>query len=634
MEIPLKRLTYCLYKTSRESAYTRKDLPKSNGGVRTIHAVSGPIKGLQRTALDKLQEDFKPTAYAHGFTPEKSILTNAYVHQGSKIILRIDLKDFFPSINFGRVRGMFMSPPFKFGEQAATAMAQMSCLAGSEDVLPQGGVLSPYIANMLCRRLDARLAGLSRTWKCRFTRYADDCVFSTNDTKRLNAEKFVAQVEEIIREEGFQINPDKTRVMYPHERQMVTGVVVNDGININRRYYRSLRALLHNWKKYGISSQLVKSGGFKDERNPGPRFERDGDIFRLNGWEFSKEQAEEKFARHVLGRILFLLQATNFVPPSTEGYLEGEKDETAKKMVAKRKEALAEKPRSQAAQKLLLKYFHLVSKRKHLDDLKNAAYRQLQRYPIRELVARHPHLKIELRSGISRYQIRAQALQEYQKRPETRKCVERIHECDDLAEAGGLLDELANTDVRFAGLPRGDLRVLLKEMTKFASYPAFGANHARSFFASLRDSETGLGQILHHPEHSMSDLNESMGKFVDPVFWWLPFGLREDIDKIDDLLEGVSRQLGDDAKIDWLAHELTEKETLKLKKDTRFHRKEGTRLHEAVNEVVKRVAKTYDRELPEICNELSDKSTAYTHVRSVRLALDEIILSMITHSDK
>jgi RNA-directed DNA polymerase len=158
LKIPLKRLTYCLYKTSRESAYERIDLPKSSGGVRTIHAVSGPIKGLQRTALDRLQEDFKPTAYAHGFSPEKSIFTNAYVHQRSKIILRIDLKDFFPSINFGRVRGMFMGPPFKFGEEAATAMAQMSCLAGSEDTLPQGGVLSPYIANMLCRRLDARLA--------------------------------------------------------------------------------------------------------------------------------------------------------------------------------------------------------------------------------------------------------------------------------------------------------------------------------------------------------------------------------------------------------------------------------------------------------------------------------------------
>ena len=143
---------------------------------------------------------------------------------------------------------MFMGPPFKFGEQAATAMAQMACLAGSEDTLPQGGVLSPYIANMLCRRLDARLAGLAKTWKCRFTRYADDCVFSTNDVKNFNAEKFTARITAIIEDEGFQLNHDKTRVMYPHERQMVTGIVVNDGINVNRRYYRSLRALLHNWE--------------------------------------------------------------------------------------------------------------------------------------------------------------------------------------------------------------------------------------------------------------------------------------------------------------------------------------------------------------------------------------------------
>ncbi len=405
----LRWLTFCLIKTTRKSAYTRKELPKSNGGVRTIHAVSGPLKKLQEDALKQLTTDFKPSAYAHGFTSKKSILTNAYVHQRSKIDLRIDLKDFFPSINFGRVRGMFMGPPFKFGEQAATSMAQMACLAGPEDTLPQGGVLSPYIANMLCRRLDARLAGLAKTWKCRFTRYADDCVFSTNDVNNFNAVKFTARITAIIEDEGFQLNHDKTRVMYPHERQMVTGIVVNDGINVNRRYYRSLRALLHNWDKHGIYSQLVRRKPFRDERNPGPRFELFGNtVYRLQGSEreYNKEQAKQKFARHVLGRILFLLRATNFVPPLTEGYLSKETGANRDIITAKRREALAKLPRSEAAQELLLKFYRLVSKPdENLIELKKIAKRHLDNYPVSARIEKYPQHRLEV-GAKTRHQIR------------------------------------------------------------------------------------------------------------------------------------------------------------------------------------------------------------------------------------
>jgi retron-type reverse transcriptase len=633
LDIPLKLLTYCLYAMSRESAYTKKGLRKSSGGVRAIHAVSEPLRGLQRTALDRLQGDFKPSAYAHGFSQDKSILTNAYVHQRSKMVLRVDVKDFFPSINFGRVRGMFLGPPFKFGEQAATAMAQMSCLAGSEDTLPQGGVLSPYVANMLCRRLDARLAGLAKIWKCRFTRYADDCIFSTNDLKNFNAEKFTALIISIFEEEGFQINDDKTRIMYPNDRQMVTGIVVNDGININRRYYRSLRALLHNWKSYGISSQLVKKGGFKDERNPGPRFARDGDVFRLNGQEFCKEHAEKKFARHVLGRILFLLQATNFVPPFTEGYLAREKPESAERIAKKRRETLAERPRSQAAQKLLLEYYHLVSKPKHLIELKKAAYKQLQRYPIREYIARHPHIKTELSTGKSRYKIREQALEDYRERDETKDRLYQINHFSDMNDAKELLTELERTDIRFAGLVETDYKALVNKMADLAQYPSFDTDSARSFFASLRDSETGFGQILHHTRRSMNDMNEVMSKVVDPIYWRLPFDLRNDLDKVDDLLEKVSRQLGPNEKIDWIADELTKRETSELKQKTRFHGKEGTPLHEAVSLIVNRVKKEHSGELSEICNDLKDRNVAYAHVPSVLSALEDIIRSMMTHSD-
>ena len=103
----------------------------------------------------------------------------------------MDLKDFFHSINFGRVRGMFMSYPFEFGDNAATIMAQLSCLDEMVGILPQGGPLSPYIANMMCRRLDKRLAEVARSHRCHFTRYADDITFSTNDISQDNIDDLI-----------------------------------------------------------------------------------------------------------------------------------------------------------------------------------------------------------------------------------------------------------------------------------------------------------------------------------------------------------------------------------------------------------------------------------------------------------
>ena len=119
------------------------------------------LKGLQRKLLARLEKDFKPSAYAHGFTKGKSIISNAAYHRRKKCIIKVDIRDFFPSINFGRVQGMLQGAPFHFGAEAAVTLAQITCLDNEGGVLPQGAATSPYIANMICRRLDSRLAGIA-----------------------------------------------------------------------------------------------------------------------------------------------------------------------------------------------------------------------------------------------------------------------------------------------------------------------------------------------------------------------------------------------------------------------------------------------------------------------------------------
>ena len=110
----LNYVLYGLYGKDRRSAYRAFEIKKSSGKTRVLHAVSGPLKDVQRKALDKLEEHFKPSAYAHGFVKQKSIISNAAIHRRKRRIIKVDMEDFFPSINFGRVQGMFLAPPFNF----------------------------------------------------------------------------------------------------------------------------------------------------------------------------------------------------------------------------------------------------------------------------------------------------------------------------------------------------------------------------------------------------------------------------------------------------------------------------------------------------------------------------------------
>ncbi|AMK23500.1 retron Ec67 family RNA-directed DNA polymerase/endonuclease [Sphingobium sp. TKS] len=259
-------LAYLLYHLPSAQKYTTFTIPKRDGTPRQILAPTPKLKLLQRRlanvlylALADIDKAGAPRRQlSHGFAKHLSIVTNAAVHKRRRYVLNLDLKDFFPSINFGRVRGMFIKDKrFGLDPKVATLIAQIAC---HDHVLPQGSPCSPVISNVVGHLLDIRLVRFAKAQKCTYSRYADDITFSTN------AKAFPADVAapipgsehnwalgaallKEIDKAGFDVNPAKTRMQYRGSRQVATGLLVNEKPNIRPEYYRTVRAMC--WSLFG-----------------------------------------------------------------------------------------------------------------------------------------------------------------------------------------------------------------------------------------------------------------------------------------------------------------------------------------------------------------------------------------------
>lgn len=309
-------------KYNRSRFYEEKVIPKRNGDIRIIHAVKGALWYVQRKTYEYLSDNYKPHAAAKGFIKEGGIVKHSLIHRNKKLVMSFDIKDFFPTITFARVMGMFQAPPFKFSREKSIVYAQICCLPEDNGPLPQGGITSPYISNMICRKLDSRFLEYANKEKFHYSRYADDLTFSTDENVNYGKlEKFVAK---ILTDEGFQINKSKSRLMKKSDRQVVTGVVVNEGLNVNRKYIRSLRALIYNCKKNGVYKEATKNQKTYNEELQRPWYRisclpfsinENGDYLKSNGRTFKykdiengeflspRKQVIEHFKRHVNGRL-------------------------------------------------------------------------------------------------------------------------------------------------------------------------------------------------------------------------------------------------------------------------------------------------------------------------------------------
>ncbi|MBS0250656.1 MAG: RNA-directed DNA polymerase [Proteobacteria bacterium] len=252
------KLRYFSQHRFRETAshYVTFAIPKRSGGERLIHAPKRQLKAVLRRLNTLLVSKLPVSKHAHGFLQGRSVATNAAPHVGKAVVLHFDIKDCFPSIHYGRVRGLLIALGYSYPVAAALAVLmtesprQPVVAEGKTYQVPigprvciQGAPTSPGLCNAILLRLDHRLAGLARKHGFAYTRYADDLTFSGNDTKKIA--KLLKLVPQIIFEEGFAANTKKTRVMRAGRRQAVTGVVVNKDMGLSRQERRNLRAALH-----------------------------------------------------------------------------------------------------------------------------------------------------------------------------------------------------------------------------------------------------------------------------------------------------------------------------------------------------------------------------------------------------
>ena len=248
-------------------------------GVRLLAAPKPRLKEAQRRLLRHVLAPVPVHDAAHGCVPGRSVRTAVAPHAGSAVVLRMDLEAFFPGISAGRVHGLLLGPAglpepvahVLTGLVTTVVPAQvwraLPVPADPEDRdrhhrlgrrlavphLPQGAPTSPALANLVCFRLDRRLAGLAASFGGTYTRYVDDLTFSGGTA--FGGDRFPGLVAEVAAEEGFRVNPAKTSAVGSGRRQAVLGAVVNDRPALPRRERDALRALLHNCATHGWPSQ-------------------------------------------------------------------------------------------------------------------------------------------------------------------------------------------------------------------------------------------------------------------------------------------------------------------------------------------------------------------------------------------
>ena len=242
------RLHYYTFVGVRRDSYQQFHIPKKSGGVRTITAPDGELKDVMLTLAFMLSELYIPTPEAMAFISGRSIVENASQHIGQNYILNLDLSDFFTCITANMVEHNLVKlgiAPLVARDIATICTYPMVNDHHVVNVVPQGAPTSPVISNICSMTLDNRLSGLARRFHLTYTRYADDITFSSNHNVYQKDGAFMEELNRIIAECHFTINPKKTRLQKRGSRQEVTGLTVGQKTNVSRKYIKNLRVLIH-----------------------------------------------------------------------------------------------------------------------------------------------------------------------------------------------------------------------------------------------------------------------------------------------------------------------------------------------------------------------------------------------------
>lgn len=249
-------------------------MPKPSGGHRLLETPKPNLKRLQRRILDGILNHVPPHAAAHAFRTGRSIASHVAPHAGQGVVLHIDLREFFPSIRASHVNAAFRT--MGYPERVARLLTGLCTNDTPTSVLnnalprhldegtwqrqrskhlPQGAPTSPALANLCAYQLDCRLEGLARTLSARYTRYADDLVFSGGRDFQKSLPRLRILINAIVLDQGFEIRHRKTHVMPAGTPQQVSGIRLNVHPNIPRETFDELKAILHNCCQFGPDSQ-------------------------------------------------------------------------------------------------------------------------------------------------------------------------------------------------------------------------------------------------------------------------------------------------------------------------------------------------------------------------------------------
>jgi RNA-directed DNA polymerase len=259
-----------------ESYYKEYYLKKRDGGIRIINEPLPDLKAVQDWILDNLLMRACRPSYisriAKAFIPKKNIKDNAVYHLNKKILVCLDLHDFFGSIKRNKIFSVFE----KFGYSKSLCVF-LSHLCTLDNILPQGAPTSPMLSNLIFKDCDDLILDYCEKCNITYTRYADDMIFSANE---MNVRKLIGYVRNVIQKQGLKLNDKKTKVLYRGRRQTVTGIVVNDKLQATKKYRQKVRQEVYYIRKFGLENHISRA---------------------------HISMSPVLYLRHLLGKVLFIL---------------------------------------------------------------------------------------------------------------------------------------------------------------------------------------------------------------------------------------------------------------------------------------------------------------------------------------
>ncbi|WP_294274600.1 retron St85 family RNA-directed DNA polymerase [uncultured Chryseobacterium sp.] len=230
--------------------YHEFSIPKKNGEHRIIHSPNTLLQGVQRWIYLNILSSIKLHENCIGFRKDYNIKHNASKHLNTDVILKMDLKDFFSSIKKRRVISVFRN--IGYTRKLSYALASLCC---NNNSLPQGAPSSPFLSNIIAKRLDIRLSAFCKKFNLNYTRYADDLTVSGDFISR----RMIVYITKIINDEDFIVNENKTRLLYKNNQRIITGIsVCSDKLTIPKKKKREIKQSIYFIKKYGLFEHVQR----------------------------------------------------------------------------------------------------------------------------------------------------------------------------------------------------------------------------------------------------------------------------------------------------------------------------------------------------------------------------------------